>query len=222
MFIAGKTGEYINKLRIRAGLKTLGWSASAAASVAGVISIGVDKLVSLTPSSILPGFLVAFAFVASYLGRSQWGRYMRATVGLNSEKRVVREIKKTNSYALVNGAVLNDKTGDADHLILGPYCVVVETKTGHGLTRVQDGALYAGNRRIPKDPIKQANRQAMEAHRKTGIYTSAVVCVVDMTNPPFKAGNTWICSVKDLPRVLAQTPRVLDEKRAIELAKQLG
>jgi hypothetical protein len=104
--------------------------------------------------------------------------------------------------------------GDADHIVLGPPLLVIETKTGYGFVRSEDSSLYAGRRRIPGDPVTQVNRQSRTLGRQLGAYVHTVVCVVDMENHPFATGNTTVCSLADLITVVSALPATLDPKTA--------
>ena len=154
---------------------------------------------------------VALLVVAAGIGTVLLGarRYhrisARARIGGRSERRVEAVLRRLRPYGVANSLLLG-AGGDADHVVVGPGLVVVETKTGRGAVHRVGTTLYAGRRAIPGDPISQALRQARAVSRIVGYPCDAVVCVVDATTPPFVARGATVCSLAHLPGVLAALP----------------
>jgi len=146
--------------------------------------------------------------------------YLKAASGVRSEARVARRLAAAAPAALVHGVLLG--RGDLDHVVLGPMLAVVETKTGRGRLGLDAaGALLLEGRRLPRDPIGQVVDGASRLSRHLGRRVSAVVVVVDATSEPFQSRGVWVCSLRDLPRVLAALPAVLDPVTAASLARRL-
>jgi hypothetical protein len=112
--------------------------------------------------------------------------------------------------------------GDADHIVLGPMCAVVETKYAKGVVKPVKGGLTASGKRIPRDPVSQARRQAAALRRVSGVWTEAVVCVTGMTNKPFVEGGVTVCSLDDLPRIVASMPAVLQGSDVDRVCASIG
>lgn len=171
-----------------------------------------------------PIFL-AGSFAGSFIARYAWGRAARAKAGARSEQRVAKVLARLAPAAVVHGADLGSG-GDADHVVLGPVCAVIETKTGRGAFARKSipgkpATVTVGAKTLPRDPVRQAQNQARLLRKLSGQYVAAVVCVVDMTNGPLQLENAWVCSLADLPQVLRQLPRQLTVPQAQALADQL-
>lgn len=222
MIIQGKTGAYIKYLMRKALTK---------AALFGALTVGAVAIILLNePAKIIDGgfravaavLLIVIAIFAFNKMKKAYASYSRAAIGLKSEQRVAKELKRSGVEGVVHGPILNDRTGDADHVVLGPVCLVIETKTGTGNVSVEGDKVIAGRRTIPKSPIRQAARQAEELGRKLNTQANAIVCVVDMKNAPFKVNNVWVCSLKDLNAVISRCPQILSPrqvKNALEVLK---
>jgi hypothetical protein len=163
----------------------------------------------------------AVSLVVCYCGyKSGRHAYGRASIGASSERRVAKHLAASGVSVVLNGAMIG-AGGDADHIVLGPSLLVVETKTGYGAVRYASSTLYAGSRAIPGDPVAQVNRQARTLGRQLGSYINAVVCVVDMVGPPFTVGRTTICSLGDLIPVIAALPATHDRNTATALGHKV-
>jgi hypothetical protein len=145
----------------------------------------------------------------------------KALVGAQSERRVAKVLKSLGPVGLLNSALLG-AGGDADHIVVGPWLCVVETKTGRGVVRYNGQQMCAGNKTIPGDPVTQVRRQAAALRQIAGEYVEAIVCVVDMTNAPYSVGNTKVCSLNDLPEVIHSLSRPLNPARASQLYEHLA
>ena len=198
---------------------------AAAVQVAGsiIVILGAFALAGIgvtSHSKIDVGVGVAVAAVAWYLMVTARTKFSKASVGARSERRVAQEINRQNPVGLGNSLLLG-AGGDADHVVVGPWLVAVETKTGHGHVVASGQTLRAGKRTIPGDPVAQSKRQAAAVGRVAGTYCDAVVCIPDMTNAPFVDRGVTVCSLRDLGQVLRSTPARLDRTHAARLFSHL-
>lgn len=144
----------------------------------------------------------------------------RAFAGARSEKRVAAAIKRAQPTRALHGVDLGSG-GDADHIVLGPVCAVVETKTGRGRVRRTRQGFYVNHRQLKRDPLRQATNQARLLRERTGIWADAVACIVDMEGPPEAYPDGWVCSVRDLPSVLSRLPHRVNPTDVPAIAKNL-
>jgi hypothetical protein len=199
---------------LRAGVFTGGVLAAGLAAVGTATVDGVPLLI--------PGACAGAGLAAAVHVRATWRKAERAFVGAKSERLVGAAIVKAEPDVVIHGAMLG-VGGDCDHVVLGPVVVAVETKTGYGNVRVgADGALYAGSRRIPGDPLAQVRRQAGALARRVSLQAESVVCIPKMTNRPFTHGGVTVCSAADLGAVLAQCQRVMTPSAARAAAVTLA
>lgn len=196
----------------------------------GLLPVGVVALVALGGFSVFkePGLRSAVAllvlacmFAASVWARTQVTRSEKAMVGMRSEVRVGKELSRCGASALVNGAMLG-AGGDADHVVLGPVAVVVETKTGRGRVRMDGSSLVVGQRTLVGEPLEQARRQAKKLSGKLGVSVDAVVCVPDMEGPPKRLNGVTVCSLDDLVRTVQSMPQHLDQSSALRHAEAIA
>lgn len=157
---------------------------------------------------ILVGVFGTAAILFALQNQTIVGVRRRFAVGIKSERRVARVIESIGADVVVHGLEFGHG-GDCDHIVAASCLALVETKTGSGVVTTTPGQMKAGNRVLPKDPVKQARRQARQVSQLTGVPVSAIVVVVDMVNEPFFDGDVTVCSLKDLPRVLAAAPAVM-------------
>lgn len=177
-------------------------------------------LLGLAVHLVLLGLLGAAGLVI--YARTRLVAASRASAGVRSEERVATVLARQPVGAVAHGFMLG-AGGDCDHVVVGPALIAVETKTGHGTVTARDGAVFAGNHQLPRDPIAQVRRQATALHRLSGHHASAVLCVVDMANAPFRAGDVVVCSLADLPRVVVGCPSAgFDTRRARQFLGMLN
>lgn len=223
-FIAGTPGGHAAKLRNRAYARV---GACALVGLGAVVftlpRLGWLSQGGLRAVAVALGFVVVF--VAITMAQHQLDLAAKASVGARSERRVAAAIERVGPVAVLHSVILG-AGGDADHLVLGPVAVCVETKTGSGEVMYQDGKLYVGRKTLKGDPLAQVRRQALAAKSVLGCFVEAVVCVVDMAGPPQTYGTVRVCSVADLPALIAAMPHRLapDQAwaRAVELAPKCG
>lgn len=196
--------------------------------VAAAISASMLGFVALLLSShagtlvrVSIGFAAVAIFVLAWRARSSWVLYQRALAGVRSEDRVARALLDLDAEVVIHGALVAERVGDLDHLVLGPWAVAVETKTGRGKTAVRKGQLTVNGRWLPRDPCKQVTDQAAYASRRLGVPVDRVVCVVDTPSRPREIDGVWVCSLKDLPAVIRSLPARLSADQARQAGRQI-
>lgn len=208
--VYGRPGAHASSLVRRHGL----FAALAAAGTAAALYAAA----SLDGRMGVAALIVAV--VAAVAARHHWGRLRRADVGVRAERKVARALRKVPAAAVVHGARIG--AGDADHVVLGPQAVVVETKSGRGKVSLRGGEMTVGGRRLPRDPVRQARGQAAALRKKTGVYTDTLVCVPDASSAPQTAADgTTVCNARDLPQVIAGLPHRISPAQAGEIAARL-
>lgn len=144
----------------------------------------------------------------------------RLEAGWRAERAVGKVLRRARVDVVAHGVVVG-RTGDSDHVVLGPCAAVIETKHGRGPVEVRDGALIMRGRRMPRDPLAQAARQSDLIGRHLQVATTPVVCIVDMTNRPFVTDGVIVCSARDLNGVLDGLPAVVTTGASTRLAERL-
>lgn len=144
----------------------------------------------------------------------------KAKVGAQAEKAVAKKLSKLQVGEVLHGTLLGTG-GDADHIVLGPAAIVIETKAGHGIVKTQGPDFYVGRKQLPRNPIPQARNQARTLGQISGTWVQAIVCVPDMENETFTQDGVTICSLMDLPRVIAAAPQVINAFAAAALSQKL-
>lgn len=198
--------------------RALGRRAFAAETGLALVVVGALLLALSTPSARVVG--VAIALAAGVGARHVHGRRARLRAGTRSEERVARALAGLGYTVLLNGYHLG-AGGDCDHVVAGPILAAVETKSGRGRVERRGTTITHGGRPFPRDPVTQARRQATALHRLAGTRASAIVCVVDMANAPVHVDDVTVCSLDDLPRVLATCPPACPPEHAVRLAEDL-
>ena len=192
------------------------------AGIAGVGSLALMlRGVKLDRPLAVLGFLAAFAAVTQVLEAKV--KISRAMSGIKAEQIVSHRLEKhTNSY-IINGAILKVKTGDADHVVLGPGCAVIETKNGYGVPRgAGNGKITMNGNLVPRTPLIQARKQAQYLSKLIGINATPILCLTNITTPPLKIEGVIVTSVKDLPSVIKQLPYLIEPDRALEYVKLIN
>lgn len=180
--------------------------------------------ITVKPLQVIDRPLLAVAVIllslSLFQASKERGRSVRARVGATNESRVARALLRMNFNNLANSAMLG-VGGDADHVVMGPCLVVIETKTGRGPLSVRGRSLVVGARTIPGDPVSQAKRQAMAVGRIAEMFCDAVVCVPDATGPVRSDRGVTICSLAQLGQVLRALPARLSPQDAANLNERL-
>lgn len=216
----GRPGAYVLSLARRAMLGAVAFAAAAAAALVGFAMLGPDRLFDGGPAGMAAAALLAAAAVGGWAARQQFDRFEKAWVGARSERRTAEALRRAPAHAVVHGAMLG-AGGDADHVVVGPCLCVVETKSGAGRVRVEGGKLIAGRRQMRGDPVAQVLRQAAALRRVAGLTVESVVCVSDMTSPPFTVRGVWVCAPRDIAAVVSGLPARLGRDSALSLAAHL-
>jgi len=183
-------------------------------------------LISRGPASLLRRDIVSIVSAAaatlSFMQfRTLSAKAGRLSAGASAEKAVAESLASLRIKHVLHSVDLS-AGGDADHIILGPVCAVIETKYAKGNVTSVPGGLAASGRKLPRDPVSQARRQAAALRRVSGVWSEAVVCMTGMTNKPFKDGDVIVCSLKDLPGVIDTLSRPLSGGDADRVASLLG
>jgi hypothetical protein len=160
------------------------------------------------------------ALVEAYRFHQAEGAIGRLTAGWRAERRVGKSLRSATAEMVIHGAVIG-RTGDCDHIVLGPCAAVVETKHGRGPVTIHDGSLMMRGRRLPRDPIAQAQRQARVAGDLFGARVTAVLCIAEMTNRPFLFDGVYVCNASDVNAVIAGLPSILRPGDAARLAAKI-
>lgn len=209
--VRGRPARHARRLARRAQIQML-----AAATLA---LSGVAALVGGWPvPDAVAGLALIGGVSAAQPARVRW---LQARAGVRSEDRVARALTRCGAASIVHGADLATgarKSGDVDHVVLGPMIAAVETKTGRGVVRVEGDQIRVGKRTLPGQPLRQARRNAQLLSQALGAEAAAVLCVVDMSGRPVQVNGVTICSCADLGAVLAGLPRRLNAASA----KQAG
>jgi len=200
VLVAGRPGGYAsllaNKARVKAGACVL-----VAAACIWVLSKTYEDLTAPAPDPLIPAAMLVVVAICAGIFRVFSGAAAAAAVGARSERRVAKCLVGLKPTAVLNSVDLA-AGGDADHMVLGPKLLVVETKTGNGVVRYEDGKLYVGHKALRGDPVAQCRRQALAAKQMFSTFCDAVVCVADMQNAPFTVSSVVICSLDHLPSVV--------------------
>lgn len=210
---AGHARFLARKAKVAYGFSSLG----ALLLVYGALSCynaGDDKLLRL---GALGGLVGAIALCRHASCASTRIRQTRA--GISAEDRAARVLRRMGADVLVNGAQLS-RDGDCDHLVLGPWAVAIETKSGTGRLSVRKGELHIGRKRFARDPIQQAISQAIAASQVCGTEVRPVVCVVGATNTLEVRGVT-ICGIATLKDVVRRSPQHVPTARARSIGASL-
>jgi len=215
-YVSGTPGGFARKLSWRYRLR-----ASASAFAATVPLFTLYQFDFLRADTRVMLALLVASSVAGGLARHWWGSARAASVGSRSERRVAERLVALSPVGLLHSVDLH-AGGDADHLLLGPWLTLVETKTGAGSVSYRAGKLFVGRKPLLGDPLAQCRRQAAAARKEAGSFCDAVVCVVDMVNAPFEHDRVTVCSLADLPSVIARLPHRLDSAQALNIARRLS
>lgn len=188
-----------------------------ASSALLLVMRGPASLLSRDPLAILLAFVAVFCYMRL---RSLSARVGRMAAGASAEKDVAKVLSRAGIRHVLHSVDLS-AGGDADHVLLGPVCAVVETKYAKGEVKTVSGGLSASGRKLPRNPVSQVRRQAAALRKVSGVWTEAIVCVTGMTNKPFKENDVTICSLGDLYAVISSLPKTLSTPDADRVAARL-
>ena len=220
MVVLGRPAAYARRLQRRALVRSAVSIVVAALGAAVVLGVpGEFPTVRLN----VTGAVAVTVTVTALLARERFAVAARkAGVGITSEKRVAQALSRIDGLeAVVHGALIG-AGGDADHIALGPVCVVIETKTGKGaVSQDRSGALRVGRRTIPGDPVAQVARQAQALQRHVGYQVTPLVCIPDATGEPRQMRGVWVCNTRQLAALVVAAPRVMRPGEAPAVARDL-
>ncbi len=201
--VYGKPALHAKNLYRVASLRAIAaWSIAVLVMVSINELGGIESFTKRGGSSFSITLLIIFAIVAVNIARKAHVNAHKAKAGIDAENQVAKALRNVPAAAVIHGALLG-KGGDADHIVLGPMAALIETKHGRGEVSVNASQVFAGRKKLPKDPIGQANRQAAALRKKIkGRYVQSILCVTQMSNSPFQHNGVIVCSIKDLPSVL--------------------
>ena len=167
------------------------------------------------------GFMAGFAAVTQILEAKI--KISRAMSGIKAEQVVSYKLEKFTKSYIINGAILKIKTGDADHVVIGPVCAVVETKNGYGEVKgIGNGKITMNGNLVPRTPLVQARKQAQYLSKLVGVHATPILCLTNITTPPTKIEGVIVTSVKDLPSVINKLPHLIEEDKALEIVSLIN
>lgn len=143
----------------------------------------------------------AFAYMKFAAGKEAWTRSEHARIGVDSERRVRKIVRKSSPVAAVYGAKLGPRQGDCDLVLVDNTLALaaVEIKTGNGKVTVTGNTVRAGRKSMPRDPLGQCRTAAERVQKALKVTTLPVLCVPGMTNKPFFSDSgVLICSARHL------------------------
>jgi hypothetical protein len=214
-----RAGGYARSLARMAAVRLIGdWMVAIGATLYLLHTLQLSPLGSAHP--MLSGLLALLAVIALVRASLDKRAYARASVGGHNEARVAKVLNTLGAGGVINSALLG-AGGDADHVLVGPWLAVIETKTGYGPVTAVGSTLVAGERTIPGDPVSQAKRQAAAVGRASKQYCDAVVCISDATTPTFVDRGVTVCSLDALPEVIKSLRRRLDPSEAHHILDDL-
>jgi len=213
MTVIGQPAKYAKQLRRKNAARAVVAAAGAVATLA--VAPWLMGTIGMLGLAISVGAAGACAVLC------QQARIAAAknTAGINAEVSAGKALRHASFDMIAFGAMLGH--GDCDVIVAGPQLAIVEVKHGRGRVRMEHGALRDDRKLFASDPLRQATAQAAALGRLTGCFVDAVVCVTQMTNPPFTHKNTVVCSVADLASVLQRLPRRVSQLQAAALAGEL-
>jgi hypothetical protein len=200
--VLGRPGDHAGALADQARRRGL------APNLVGVAAAALAAVALLAGAPlVVPAGLGALAFAAFAVAGAPDGAGARARVGADAERKVGRIVerwaRRNGAYRVVHGAELHGG-GDADHVIFGPTCAVIETKYGRGPIRVaRDGTVTVGTKQLRGNPTAQCERQRKRLGDLTRSPAAGFVCISDGTGRPVRHGNVIICGARQLPRLLS-------------------
>lgn len=192
----GRPGAHAAGLARTANIQTFG---------AALISVGLILWLATTPDPPV-GVIVAGLVGAGFLRRRTGGVAARASAGSRSERRVGRVLAASGAGVVLHGVDLGSG-GGADHVVVGPWLAVVETKTGRGRLVVRGDRVQVGGKVLVRNPFRQARQQAALVHKATGMWCDTIVCITDLdVASPKRVDSTIVCSVATLGAALRMLP----------------
>lgn len=216
--VLGSPGGHAKTLARKAMLRASAWGLAGAFLCFSTFVVWASGEGLLRSTALVAGVLGSAT--ASYKFNRSRIAFGKAYAGAAAEIKVSSVLRRRGGLeVVVNGAAIAD--GDVDHVALGPVLAVVETKHGRGRVSVGDDQVKVGGKRIPRDPIGQALRQARNVQDVVGRNVEAIVCITDMDGEPFRSRGCWVTSARHLPSVIRSLPQVLDVHAARTIGNRL-
>lgn len=216
--VHGRPGAHAGRLARRALVHAVLWGSISVAAAGGVALVLTTADNPLKMPALIAG--VGGGLAAAAVTTRRRGELARALAGSRAETRVARALLGCAPAALVHGATLAG--GDADHVVLGPVAVVVETKYGRGEIVITPKGIRVGNKTLPRDPLNQVRRQAGLVAREIGRPVDAVVCVSEGRGTPRLMDGVWVCGPQHLPEVFSRLGHRVGGHEALTLAARLA
>lgn len=147
----------------------------------------------------------------------------RLEAQIRAERRVGQLLRGSGAQVVAHGVRVGPND-HVDHVLLGPYAVVVETRPGRGTisagepTGEQDALVLLDGRPLPDAPSRRAVRGAAAIAATLGVPAIPVVCITDASGGPARVGRTMVCNAEQLRLVLRSAPAVLAGRDVDELA----
>ena len=215
--VIGRPAQHARGLARRAFLRAMMTGSGGLAALVAAwycFSAGSDAMTRLA-SYVGAGIALAAFWVAS----ESWGKVARARAGIEAEVAVARELRRLGPSVVVNGALIG-AGGDCDHVVIGPWLAAVETKHGRGRVRMVNGSLRVGSRKLPRDPLHQARRQAEAVSRLTGRTATPVLCVTEAEKVVMIDG-VIVCGLRHLRDVMRALPAIMSASEVERCAGML-
>lgn len=190
-------------------------AAAALAFILNEVSVGV-RVGAVVIVALAGG---AFSYTKFAAGKEAWTRSEHARIGVDSERRVRKLVRRRPHVAAVYGAKLGARQGDVDLILVDNSLVLaaVEIKTGGGRVSIDGHAVRAGRKSMPRDPLGQCMKSAQRLSKAMGVGTLPVLCIPGMSNQPFVTDEgVLVCSAKHLIPAMAHygTPAFMDRPEA--------
>lgn len=151
--------------------------------------------------------------------KKDWKKAGQARIGVTSEKKVRRVVRRNQPPIAVYGMTFGPRGGDCDLIVVTRNLglAAIEIKTGFGKVVEYGNQIRAGRRIIPGDPLGQASRNSDKLQKALNYTTSyPIVCIPGMTTKPFRKNGVIVCASKDLFSVIDQLPPSFDDLGSAE------
>lgn len=183
-----------------------------------VVFLGLN--LAITPRKdllIYAGLVVALA-LTFYLGRGisrDYMSYQQYKSGVLAERSVYKKLRSLGPELLVNGASF-PSIGDCDHIVINGSLYLIETKAGRGKVDLIDGKIYINGKAMPRDPLKQIERQARIIKEQFGITPRKIICITHALGS-LMTPDTLITNIEGLKTLKSPIDPPLDQKKKEEI-----
>lgn len=194
---------FLRRAGIDAGVILGGASGIIGAAVVDVVGVALALFAATT----------IFAQVRIPVLRRQWR-------GLRAELVVGRRLDQS-AAGIVAHAVPIRGIGDADHLVLGPGAVLVETKAAGGVVSTDGRQILLNGRPMRTQAATQAARAAQRTSSLLGVTVQPVVCLVYARSCRVRVNGVLVVSLDQLNDVVVGAPS-LDEHTLATAQRRLA